>query len=425
MRVFLDVSRLLHVAGRSAPSGIDRVELAYARHVLSRPESERCIVAEVPLLGFAALPDGLVRDLVDALSEGWTSGVPKAAPIARRARLMLSLGRRPLVQALSRPGEKALLAVSHRALERPGRIAAMRRRGCFFVPLIHDLIPLRHPEFARPGHAARHQRRITTTAALADAIIVNSGATATELNPWLAARPTPPLVSIAPLGVEPPDVPTPPVALRPYFVVLGTIEPRKNHLLLLNIWRQFANTLGSAAPRLLVVGRRGWENENILDMLERCPGIEGSVRETGPLPDREVASLLRGARALLFPSFAEGFGLPLAEALALGVPVLSSDLPALREVGRDVPDYLDTLDGAAWRAMILEYARADSMARRAQLGRIANWRPTTWSEHFNILENTLDRLARHPVTPAVPTAPQRQRQRVPAMASLGRDEGSL
>ncbi|NGM21420.1 glycosyltransferase family 4 protein [Roseomonas stagni] len=413
MHVFLDISRLLSVAHRTAPSGIDRVELAYARHWANLSPTECTFVAEVPLLGFSALPASLVRELVTALEEAWESGTRIATGAARRARLALPFGRGALVEALRKPGPKSFLLVSHRALERPARIAALRRQGCQFVPLIHDLIPLHHPEFARAGHAEKHRRRIVTTAALADAIIVNSAATAAELTPWLSARPSPPQVAVAPLGVTPPMVEAPPVALRPYFVVLGTIEPRKNHLLLLNLWRQLAGTHGAAAPRLVVVGRRGWENENVLDMLERCSALDGLVREAGPLPDREVASLLRGARALLFPSFAEGFGLPLAEALALGVPAIASDLAALREVGGAVPDYLDPLDGSAWRGAVLDYARADSTGRRAQLGRLAAWKPPSWERHFIEVDRLMVRLAQRPIGPSAP---------LPALPAMARPD---
>jgi glycosyltransferase involved in cell wall biosynthesis len=422
MHVFLDISRLLTVAHRPAPSGIDRVELAYARHWTLHHPQNCTFVAEVPLLGFAALPLSLVRELVAALEESWESGTRLAANAARRARLALPFGRPALNEALRKPGPKSFLLVSHRALERPGRIATMRRNGCHFVPLIHDLIPLQHPEFARDGQAERHKRRIVTTAALADGIIVNSAATADELSPWLSARNDRPLIAVAPLGVTPSSVEAPPVSLRPYFVALGTIEPRKNHLLLLNLWRQFANTMGGAAPRLVVVGRRGWENENVLDMLERCSALDGLVRESGSLPDREVASLLRGARALLFPSFAEGFGLPLAESLALGVPALASDLPALREVGRKVPDYLDPLDGPAWRNAVLDYARPDSPGRRAQLSRLTQWRPPSWDEHFIEVEQLFSDLVRRPTEPVAPRVSEPQHDLV-RPGTARRDEG--
>jgi hypothetical protein len=176
-----------------------------------------------------------------------------------------------------------------------------------------------------------------------------------------------------------------------------------------------------------VVGRRGWENENVLDMLERCAAIDGLVRETGALPDHEVASLLRGSRALLFPSFAEGFGLPLAESLALGVPAIASDLPSLREVGGAVPDYLDPLDGTSWRAAVMDYARTDSPARKAQLARLGAWHPPSWADHFAAVDQLLDTVMRDPAPPRLPLpAPARVmgRERVAALDTVGRDESS-
>jgi glycosyltransferase involved in cell wall biosynthesis len=117
-------------------------------------------------------------------------------------------------------------------------------------------------------------------------------------------------------------------------------------------------------------------------MLERCPGLRGLVIEHSTMPDAEMTRLLIGARAVLVPSFAEGFGFPLVEALALGVPALCSTLPALRESGGEVPEYLDPLDGLGWRRAVLDYAEPSSPRREAQLRRLAGWRPRRWREHF-------------------------------------------
>ncbi|MEL0212200.1 MAG: glycosyltransferase, partial [Novosphingobium sp.] len=144
---------------------------------------------------------------------------------------------------------------------------------------------------------------------------------------------------------------------RPWFVCLGTIEPRKNHLLLLHLWRDLAQTLPpEKVPRLVVIGRRGWENEQVLDMLERCPSLAPHVEEVAGCSDRKLATLVRGARALLMPTFAEGFGMPIAEALSVGVPVICSDIPAHHEVGGDTPDYAGPLDGARWKSLVLDHA---------------------------------------------------------------------
>lgn len=398
VHVILDVSRLLFCVHRGSPSGIDRVEMAYARHWLAQPARACTFVAQSPWGWFAALPRGRVAELLDMLEEMWRAG---PSPALRRPALRLALaaqgglalgaGRAALGRALATP-RPVFLLVSHRALDRARSIAPLRRAGAAFVPFVHDLIPLTHPEYARPPQVRRHARRVATVAAEADGVIVNSAATADTLRSHLARHGAAPPIAVAPLGIgarRPAALDRP---AGPYFVCLGTIEPRKNHLLLLHLWREFAERLGPAAPRLVLLGRRGWENENILDLLDRCPALRGLVQEAGTRGDGEVTALLAGARALLFPSFAEGYGLPLAEALALGVPAICSDLPALREVGGGVPDFLDPLDGAAWRRAILDYADPASPARAAQLARMADWQPPGWEAHFACVDALLQQV---------------------------------
>lgn len=408
MHVILDVSRLLYCVLRPAPSGVDRVEMAYARRWATEG-ADATLVAQSPWGWFAALPRTQVQELVDVLGEVWSQG-PDHGPGLRRARqialalagrMLAGIGRGELVRRIRANPRSVFLLVSHRALEQVAPIVALRRTGARFVPLIHDLIPTTHPEYSRPFQIERHARRIANTAELADGVIVNSATTADTLLPYLLGQSRVPPIAVAPLGVElrPPPAVTAPGGSRrraPYFVVLGTIEPRKNHLLLLNLWRDLAARLGPEAPRLLIVGRRGWENENILDMLDRCAALRGLVREIPSPPDAEVSRLVAGARALLFPSFVEGYGLPLAEALALGVPAICSDLPALREVGGDVPEFLDPLDGPAWREAVLDYAQPVSARRGAQLRRLQRWEAPGWDAHFAEVDALLDQLVAAP-----------------------------
>ncbi|MFN7305775.1 MAG: glycosyltransferase family 4 protein [Acetobacteraceae bacterium] len=404
MHILLDISRLISGTGRPAPTGIDRVEHAYARHFLARDPNRVTFLMTGPLRPPVALPHSLVARLLEALQARW-QGAPQADTawrgarrLARQARAWhwLGRGRGALRQALHGTEPVLHLLVSHRGADRPGPILALKRRGVRFIPFVHDLIPITHPEYAPPRSTRRHQRRLQTFSTLADGIIVNSTATGTTLAPYLAAGGRSPIpVLSAPLGLDP--VPSDSGRHRPagpYFLCLGTIEPRKNHLLLLHLWRNLAETQGDAAPKLILIGRRGWENENILDMLERCPALSGKVIEHAGLPDAVVAGLLQGARALLFPSFAEGYGLPLAEALALGVPAICSDLPALREVGGEVPDYLHPLDGPGWRRLILDYAAPDSGLRQAQMARLADWSAPSWDAHFALVDPWLERCAK-------------------------------
>jgi glycosyltransferase involved in cell wall biosynthesis len=390
-RIALDLSRLLARAGRSAPTGIDRVELAYARHFIARGDAGLVFLARTPLGGLAPLPAQGAADFVAALDANWrgaTTGSSLAMILAaQKLFVSAALGRSWIDDR-----DAVYLLVSHQHLDRPGPIARLKRRkGAHFVPFVHDLIPLRFPEFARPGHAERHRRRIETVARFADAVIVNSEATGADLEPALGDR-TPPII-VAPLGIDPPPVSEPSSKVnRPYFICVGTIEPRKNHLLLLNLWRRLAAEHGKNAPRLVLVGRRGWENENVIDLLQRSPPIRRLVDERGALADRAMIELLASARALLMPSFAEGYGLPVAEALNAGTPVLCSDLASLREVGQQVPEYLDPLDGPAWQRAIIDYSQPDSPRRRAQLGRLASWRAPSWDSHFAIVDELIERI---------------------------------
>ncbi|MEI8285151.1 MAG: glycosyltransferase, partial [bacterium] len=105
--------------------------------------------------------------------------------------------------------------------------------------------------------------------------------------------------------------------------------------------------------------------------------------------DEEVATLLSGAQALLMPSYAEGFGMPVQEALALGTPVISSPLPAIKEFAVDIPDYAVTYDGVRWIELIEAYSRPGSPQRDSQLQRISSFRHHTWQEHFQKVKEFL------------------------------------
>ena len=393
-RLILDLSRTLSRAKSPVPSGIDRVELAYAEGLLTKAEPRLDFAAMHPLGSYAHLPQTATRKFLDLTAKRWRAADTNGEAVQRAARWLLNgvllRGNIPQPVAPERRKRSAYLLVSHHHLDRPKIIeATLQRERASFVCMVHDLIPLEYPEYARPAEPARHHRRIQTVARLADAVIVNSEATRQSLLPWLREAGRNPPVLVLPLGVDRAEDTDPGDAMTgpPVFVYIGTIEPRKNHLLLLQIWRRLAERLGANAPRLVLVGRRGWENEQVLDLLERSPALRGLVEEHSAMSDGEAHALLARTRAVLLPSFAEGYGLPLAEGLSRGVPALCSDLPALREVGGDVPEYLDPLDGLGWMQAILDYSQPLSPRRDAQLQRLKHWHPPSWSQHIrDVLE---------------------------------------
>jgi glycosyltransferase involved in cell wall biosynthesis len=172
--------------------------------------------------------------------------------------------------------------------------------------------------------------------------------------------------------------------------MLSNIAPRKNHLMMLQLWKEaFAGQ--PDAPDLVIIGQRGWENGTTFALLDRVDW-QGRVLELGRLTDSEAQGWIRGARALLFPSISEGYGIPLSEALAMGVPVLASDIPAFREVGAGVPDYIHPLDGLGWRDAILAISAESSLMRAVQLERLRGWRAPDWPSHFAAVERFLEKI---------------------------------
>ncbi len=386
--IILDLSRLLSRVLHPMPTGVDRVEMAYARRLLELLPDHLQFAAVHPSGIYGRLDRRHVENFLDETEQHWRSGSPLSfmEKYAFAGRALCALFPRRVPRAGH--ARRLYLQASPNHLFQDDIVARkLRREGAKFICLVHDLIPIEYPEYARPDGAELHRRRMETLARRADILIANSAATARSMRQFLANRPRQPIVVAAPLGTErlrDNGDPLPLPISRPYFLFVGTIEPRKNHLLLLNIWRQMVATLGDAAtPDLVIVGRRGWENENVLDMLERCESIHSHVHEVAGLSDAGMAAFLKSARALLLPSFAEGFGMPVTEALAFGTPVICSDIPALREAGGDVPEYLAPLDGPAWTAQILDYVADASPRRAAQLARMRDMALPSWADHID------------------------------------------
>ncbi|WP_170230618.1 glycosyltransferase family 4 protein [Roseibium hamelinense] len=285
---------------------------------------------------------------------------------------------------------RVFLSLDHNGLERAGAVRQLYRTGDWkIVIFIHDLIPLTHPEYVVPATAPAHRQRLKTISECADLVICNSRYTDRMLHEYLGAEDLriPPSL-VAHLGVECHwrDDAASTKSEKPYFVVLGTIEGRKNHLMILNVWRNLTNQLGDKAPHLHVVGRRGWEAESVFDMLDRSEALRGKVHEHSSLSDAKLSSLIAGARALLFPSFVEGYGLPLVEALQSGIPAIVSDIDVFREIAGDTPEYVDCLDGPGWADRIAEYSLPASHDRARQLKRLSSFKAASWSNHFSAVK---------------------------------------
>lgn len=416
--ILFNITRLATRRHSRTPTGVDRVDLRYARFALDR--------LEYGPVGFIQQHNGVMRlmahydaaNLIEDLWQRWIHNEPIAD--RRRTRPNSQLALKPVTVLMRKypytfisAGAKRL-AGHHRTpiYINCGQIGTHHLRlhqrlkdefGARLFFYLHDLIPIDYPEYAHsPVSTATHHLRIATMARTGTTVLTNSNYTRRRFQQYCAAAGLPmPPVQVLPIGVDDhfiaashaPKMPIPdalPQRIdRPYFITIGTIEPRKNHLLLLHIWRSLGAELGSRCPLLVVVGRRGWENENIVDLLERAPMVHKHVIELNDLDDREMIALIQNARALLFPSFEEGWGIPATEALTLGTPVIASDIPALRECTQGMATFLSPLDGVGWRETILACANGREVSATGSHPSIADYTPPRWSDHLQRLSSLL------------------------------------
>ena len=146
---------------------------------------------------------------------------------------------------------------------------------------------------------------------------------------------------------------------RPYLLSVGTIEPRKNYDTMLDAWKQVRASLREEFD-LVIAGPRGWAGE------ETLARVRSEAIYLGYVPEPEMPGLFAGATLFLYPSLYEGFGFPVAQALAAGVPVITSNTSALPEVARDGAALVDPTNAEAIAAAIERLL--DSPSERAKLG---------------------------------------------------------
>ncbi len=410
-RIAFDLTRLFLGGLGRTPRGIDRVDLSVARRLFDDPERQD--VGLVPTMArMGVVTKDEARAVTTVVERRWHEAAP-ARHDARGAALRrwLAGDGSTLPPATTPKGHAvpwhlaAMAAHAGAAILRPAarRVphgAVYLNTGqvllgapwCFGwldarpdikpVFMLHDLIPLTHPEYSGPLLSRHHGRALANAARRAVALLATSHAAADEIRTALATlgRADMP-IHVVPLPVSPSLLAAgeaPPLAGGPpYFVTVGILDQRKNHRLLLNLWRKLVRDRGPAAPKLAIIGARGLRTVGLHDFIARSPGLADAVTVVSGLPSAAMRDVVRGARALLMPSFCEGFGLPLIEAQALGVPVIASDIAAHREVGGPATRYLDPLDGPGWHAAVLTLADDTGASPRPD-----HAPPQTWARYF-------------------------------------------
>lgn len=386
----LDLTRSLRRAGQIA-TGIDRVERAYLRQFLADdvPVFALCRTAfgyvlldRAGINGFLQRIEGQAQwgraNMMSRLVWGRKCTTDKAESTVRHLACARSIpARLPKMLGAQLGGAYDYFNVGHSNLT-SRVLSAVKDTGGSVHALVHDVIPLEFPQFQRPGTVEPFREQLVRVSRMADRIIYNSNDTRLRTETVLGKMGRVPPAVVAHLGIDPaaPDQTLLPENLKPnfpYFVTVGTIEPRKNHAFLLDLWEQ----LGADAPQLFICGNRGWNNDDVFRRLDRLPP-DSAIREVQGLDDGALAALVQGAAGGLFPTFAEGFGLPLVEAQALGVRVLCNELPVLREVLSTNTSFTSVFRPEMWLNTIREWKECASLGNAAE----TDFEGPGWQDHF-------------------------------------------
>ena len=288
----------------------------------------------------------------------------------------------------------------------------LKRQGVGIVSVIYDLIPLTHPQFCDAGLVKVFDRWFDWIAATADGFMAISKTISEQVDSEIQRR----------LGKDEaakrwhgyfhlgseldllrdearllPDLQRMFRDTAPVYLMVSTIEPRKNHAYLLDafelLWAQ-----GSTA-RLCIIGKIGWKCDVLVERIKRHPQWGKRLFMFNRINDKSLEFAYAKARALVFPSYVEGFGLPLVEAMQRGLPAMASDIPVFREIGGEFMDYFDLDYPQSLADRVTQYESSNVFPANRP---VADWQWIGWREASQqLVSGTLnglrqgDSLSRH------------------------------
>jgi glycosyltransferase involved in cell wall biosynthesis len=378
----LDISDLIfYFRHHPRVSGIQRVQVEIIKHFLQGWRD--CAFVQMDSNGALFL---LSRDFVKELIDLLDSPDRSVADIVKFTDDM-RLGVTPF--DLTKPRVYILLGAFWVFPIIPQKMIELRQKGWKVVAYIYDLIPITHSEFCERNLVTQFTTVFYTIAHAVDQILTISEHVKNEVVSKLDGIGIHIPVEAIPLAHElkPSDSffeaekwLSEKGLDEPYVLCVGTIEVRKNHSLLFNVWRALQRTRSEPLPKLIFVGRAGWRVGDFMEQLKVTNYCGGRIEILNDLSDDELNALYDGALFTVFPSFEEGWGLPVGESLMHGKLCLASNSSSIPEVGGDFVAYFDPYSVKDATALMERYIDQQTLRKEAEDRLAKEFRPRLWKD---------------------------------------------
>jgi glycosyltransferase involved in cell wall biosynthesis len=279
-----------------------------------------------------------------------------------------------------------------------------KNSGVIIGVFIHDVIPMTAPEYFEARANRVHVKGVIEALTFADFILTTTEFNKRSLAEHLASRKLDPLpVHLVPLGHQfALSAPTESklsnivggILETEYVLCVGTIEARKNPTYLFNIWKMMVRSGRSNIPSLVFVGRKGWLVQDFMHQLQACNYLGGRILLVHDVTDIELDLLYRKCVLTMFPSFVEGWGLPVGESLAHGKICLCAAAGGVPEVGGDLADYLDPYNAYDGLEQLSRYLDDPCLRRDREREISEHFKPRSWRKVAEDLLTSTGALAR-------------------------------
>ncbi|PIZ74271.1 hypothetical protein CO045_01335 [Candidatus Peregrinibacteria bacterium CG_4_9_14_0_2_um_filter_41_14] len=252
------------------------------------------------------------------------------------------------------------------------------------ITTIHDLTPILFPQHHPWVSAFLHKLFLKHILHNANLLITVSNHTAKDLA--IYAPKTPLKTIVIPLATNLSISPPPPLK-QPYFLFVGTVEPRKNLLTLIKAYGRFREQ-SKQVFQLIIVGALGWKFQPLLQLIQNSP-FKNDIILTDQISCDRLINYYQMATGFIYPSFYEGFGLPVLEAMTLGTPCIVSNSSSLPEVGGNAVLYFNPHSTKALTAQMLKLIQKQDLQQQLTAAGKTQAKKFSWSKHINQLEDTL------------------------------------